>query len=158
MLAKNIKDNLKEYVTSKITKDNIEKKYLELEEKLSFMDADLRNIAKSAKNSGNIVIVASSDKLKFLENYGFDVIVLSDNSSQEATIKSNFKSSKYKDIYLCDSDTESDIIKDLKDNYNANVINVKMMYTLTDEEVNMHEDYLTIMHSFIENIRNTALS
>ena len=158
MLAKNIKNNLKDYVTSKIVKDNIDKKYEELEEKLSFMDADLRNIAKSAKNSGNIVIVASSDKLKFLENYGFDVIVLSDNSSQETSIKSNFKLDKYKDIYLCDTDTESDLIKDLKDNYNANIINVKMMYTLSDEEVASNEDYLTIMHNFIEDIRNTALS
>ena len=158
MLAKNIKNNLSDYVTSKIVKDDLENKYDDLAETLSFMDADLRNIAKQAKNDGNSTIIASSNKLKFLENYGFSVIVLSDNSVQEANIKSNFKSGKYKDIYLCSTDSESEFIKDLKDNYNAKIINVNMMYTLTNEQITANEDYLTIMHDFIENIRNTALS
>ena len=153
MLAKNIKNNLQDYVVSKITKDNLDTKYKELEEKLSFMDADLRN-----SKSGNLAIVVSSSKLKFLENYGFNVIVLTDNSSQEVNIKSNFKSGKYRDIYLCSTDEETEIIKDLKDNYNANIINVNMMYTLSEKDVETNEDYLTIMQDFIENIRNTALS
>ena len=158
MLAKNIKNNLQDYVVSKITKDNLDTKYKELEEKLSFMDADLRNIASQASKSGNLAIVVSSSKLKFLENYGFNVIVLTDNSSQEVNIKSNFKSGKYRDIYLCSTDEETEIIKDLKDNYNANIINVNMMYTLSEKDVETNEDYLTIMQDFIENIRNTALS
>ena len=158
MLAKNIKNNLIDYTTSKMVIDGIEAKYKELEETLSYMDADLRNIASTAIMDGNSTIVASSNKLKFLENYGFNVIALDDESLMEANIKSNFKNEKYKDIYLCDTDTKTPLIEELEKNYKANIINVKMMYTLTDSEVNNKDSYLTIMDDFIEDIRNTALS
>lgn len=158
MLAKNIKNNLIDYTTSKTVSDNINKRYKALEETLSYMDADLRNIAATAIMDGNPTIVASSNKLKYLEMYGFNVIVLNDDSNTEATIKSNFKAKRYKDIYLCDTDEKTDLIAELESTYDANIINVKMMYTLTDTEKSMGEDYLTIMNDFIENIRNTALS
>ncbi len=157
MLAKNIKNNIIDYTTSKIVIDNIESKYRELEISLSYMDADLRNIAKSAQTEGTNTIVASSDKLKFLEKYGFNVISLDNESTVESTIKSNFKSERYKDIYLCSSDQETDLIKELQNNYKANIINVNMLYTLENKETT-NENYLTIMQSFIDNIRNTALS
>ncbi len=158
MLAKNIKNNLIDYTTSKLVIEEIEKKYRELEETLSYMDADLRNIANMASKEGNTTLVVSSDKLQFLENYGFNVVVLDSDTIMEATIKSNFKSERYKDIYLCSSDSKSDLIKELESNYKANIINVNMLYTLKDDEVNNNESYLTIMQDFIENIRNTALS
>ena len=158
MLAKNIKNNLIDYTTSKTVAENIEKRYKELEETLSYMSADLRNIGSTAIMDGNPTIVTSSNKLKFLEDYNFNVIALDDESVTDATIKSNFNSKRYKDIYLCDNDEKTDLIADLEENYGANIINVKMMYTLTDKEVEDNEDYLTIMKDFIENIRNTALS
>ena len=158
MLAKNIKNNLIDYTTSKTIAETIENKYKELEETLSYMDADLRSIASNAAKEGTNSIVVSSNKLKFLENYGFNVVVLNDESVTDATIKSNFNSKRYKDIYLCDNDEKTDLIAELEEKYNAQVINVKTMYTLTDKEVADGEDYLTIMKDFIENIRNTALS
>ncbi len=158
MLAKNIKNNLIDYTTSKTVIENIDIKYKKLEEELSYMDADLRNIASTAFRDGNNTLIVSSDKLKFLENYGFEVIILDSDNVNVATIKSNFKSEKYKNIFLCDSDTKSDLIKDLETNYKANIINVSMMTTLSDDKVVANETYLTIMEDFIENIRNTALS
>lgn len=158
MLAKNIKNNLQEYTTSKLTKETIEEKYLELEEKLSYMDADLRNIASSAIMDGNPVIVTSSSKLNYLKKYGFEVIDLSSDSINESAIKGNFKSGTYKDIYLCNIDKKNELIEDLETNYKANIITVNTMRTITDEEASNNEDYETIMNSFIENIRNTALS
>lgn len=158
MLAKNIKDNLVEYTTSKTVVEAIEKKYLELEETLSYMDAELRSIASSAIMDGNYTLVVSSNKLKFLENYGFNVIVLDSDSINEVTIKSNFKSENYKDIYLCDIDTKSELITELESKYKANIIKVNTLYTLTDTEVAANENYLTIMNDLISNIRNTALS
>ncbi len=154
MLAKNIKNNLIDYTTSKIVIDSIESKYNELQQTLSYMDATLRNIANSAASKD---IVVSSSKLKFLENYGFNVIVLADED-YSTSIESNFKNEKYKDIYMCSSDEETELIKNLKDKYKANIINVEMMYTLSDEEVLNNDNYLTIMQTFIDNIRNTALS
>lgn len=158
MLAKNIKNNLLEYTTSKVVSEDIENKYKELEETLSYMDADLRSIASSAIMDGNPLLIVSSSKLKFLENYGFEIIDLSSESLNTATLKSNFKSGNYKDIYLCSTDTKSDLITELETNYKANIINVNMLYTLTDSEAANNENYETIMGELIDNIRNTALS
>ncbi len=158
MLAKNIKNNLIDSTKSKIVIDNIKERYNELSETLSFMDADLRNIANLAKKEGNPNIVVSSNKLRFLENYGFNVIVLNDSNIAESTIESNFKNEKYKDIYLCNNDETTELIKTLESKYKANIINVSMMYTLNDTEVLNNETYLTIMDDFIQDIRNTALS
>ena len=158
MLAKNIKNNLIEYTTSKTVIDTIENKYKELEEELSYMDADLRNIANSANFDGNSILVVSSNKLKFLENYGFEVIVLNSDNINPTSVKSNFKNENYKDIYLCNTDEKSELITELEKDYKANIINVNVMQTLTDGDVASNENYLTIMQNFIDKIRNTALS
>lgn len=158
MLAKNIKNNLIEYTTSKVTKESIENNFNELEERLSYMDADLRSIASQAVNEGNSLIITSSSKLNFLKKYGFEILNLDNNSINENTLKSNFKNENYKDIYLCSTDPKTDLIKDLETNYGANVITVNTMETLTDNDVANKENYETIMNNFIENIRNTTLS
>jgi len=158
MLAKNIKNNLIDYTTSKTVIESIEKKYKELEEELSYMDADLRNISNTAVMDGNNIIIASSNKLKFLENYGFEVVVLNSDTLNETSIKNNFKKEIQKDIYLCSTDTKTDLITELEKNYKAHIINVDIMNTLSDVAIANSENYLTIMKSFIENIRNTALS
>lgn len=158
MLAKNIKNNLIEYTTSKVTKESIENNFNELEERLSYMDADLRSIASQAVIEGNSLIITSSSKLNFLKKYGFEILNLDNNSINENTLKSNFKNENYKDIYLCSTDPKTDLIKDLETNYGANVITVNTMETLTDNEVANKENYETIMNNFIENIRNTTLS
>lgn len=158
MLAKNIKNNLIDYTTSKIATETIESKYNEIEEKLSYMDADLRNIASLALEDGNPVIIVSSNKLKFLANYGFEVINLDNKNISESSLKSNFKNGTYKDIYLCDTDEKSELITQLEEDYKANIIDVNTMYTLSDSETANNENYETIMSQFIENIRSTALS
>ena len=158
MLAKNIKNNLIDYTTSKIASETIETKYNELKEKLSYMDADLRNIASLASKEGNNTLIVSSNKLNFLSNYGFEIIDLTNKNITKSTIKSNFKKGKYKDIYLCDIDTKNDLIKELEKNYDANIISVNTMYTLNDKQTSNGENYETIMNEFIENIRSTTLS
>ena len=155
MLAKNIKNNLLDYTTSTVLKENIEDRYKEIEEELSFMDAELRSVAMEAKSDGNATLVVSSNKLLFLENYGFQVIVLGDEENE--SIRELFDDGDVSDIYLCDIDQKNDFITSLESEYDANIINVDTMYTLTDEEASGNKTYLTIMREFIDNIRNTTL-
>ena len=155
MLAKNIKNNLLDYTTSTVLKENIEERYKEIEEELSFMDAELRSVAMEAKSDGNATLVVSSNKLLFLENYGFQVIVLGDEENE--SISELFDDGDVSDIYLCDIDQKNDFIISLESEYDANIINVDTMYTLTDEEASGNKTYLTIMREFIDNIRNTTL-
>ena len=156
MLAKNIRNNLVDYTTSTVMIENINQKYEEIEETLSFMDAELRSVATEAKKDGVSTLVVSSSKLAFLENYGFHVIVLN-SDMKEDSLKDSFDDGTYKDIYLCDTDQKTDFISSLEEEYEANIISVDTLYTLSDEEASNNENYLTIMRNFIDHIRNTTL-
>lgn len=151
MLAKNIKDNLIEYLTSKIIIEDIEKNYKDFQEKISIMDASLHSLGKEAKENSKNVIIVSNNMFKYLENYGFDVISLEDSSNQKEnklnSIKSNFKSGKYKHILVADIDQSDELVQDLVTNSKAESIVVDTLtMTLTD-------DYFNIMTKYIENIK-----
>lgn len=155
MLAKTIKDNLQNFVSSKYAKDELEKKYNELAEKLSIMDAELRTVAKSAKDLNKNTLVVSSNMFKYLEGYGFTVISLEDNPNLN-TLKTNFQNKVYTTLFKKDTDEETDTIKDLEKS-GAKIITVNTMQTLTSEEKQNNETYFTIMNEYMENIKNATL-
>jgi len=156
MVAMNIRDNLEELTNSKYLNEEIEKRYDSLEETLSIMDADLREIADDAKSTNRNTLVVSSNKFKYLENYGFNVIVLSEEENT-SSIKSNFKNNTYTTIFMGSKEEKTDLITDLETNYNAKIVSVNTMETLEKEEKDNKETYLTIMEDFIEDIRKVTL-
>ncbi len=155
MLAKTIKENLGEFINSKYAKEEIDKKYNELAENLSVMDAELRSIAKNSKDLNKHTIVASSNMFKYLTSYGFNVISLEDNININ-NLKNSFIDGTYKVLFMKDTDTKTEVIKDLENN-GVKIISVKTMKTLTTEEKNNNETYFTIMNEYIDNIKNTVL-
>lgn len=155
MLAKTIKDNLQDFVSSKYAKDELEKKYNDLSEKLSIMDAEFRSIAKSAKDLNKNTIVVSSNVFKYLNNYGFNVISLEDDVNIN-TLKANFQNNVYTTIFMKDTDNVTDTIYSLEKE-GAKIIKVHTMKTLTTDEKNNHETYFTIMNEYIEEIKNATL-
>lgn len=99
MLAKNIKDNLKEYLDNKYVIETVVENYENIKEKLSLIDADLRKVGNEAKNNGQNFVLSTSNSFKFLENYGFIVKslqtdVIDDKLNIEA-IEKDLKSDKY---------------------------------------------------------------
>lgn len=162
MLGKNIKEYFSEYVDNKYLIEEIEKNYLKLEETMSIMDAELRNIASTAdKDKKSKVIVTSSDVFKYLENYGFTVISLEDEENLTTnnlnTIKKNFKDSTYDSILMLKGDEKTELINSLVDEHKAKIITINEMYALDETEKNNNETYLTIMDSYIDTIRNIVL-
>ncbi len=155
MLAKTIKDNLQDFVSSKYAKEELENRYNVLAEKLSVMDAELRNVAKSANEIGKGTIVASSNMFKYLKNYGFNVISLEEETNLN-TVQNNFKNKTYTTLFMKDTEEKSDTIKELEKN-GAKVITVNTMETLTKEEKENNDTYFTIMNEYMENIRNATL-
>ncbi len=156
MLAKNIKDYLIEYLSSQSIIDYVNEKYLELSEILSLKDADLRAIGKEAKEKGTNIIVVSNDVFNFLENYGFEVISLDENTLTDSSlnsIKTNFEKENYTTILVLDNNyTEN--INNIVDEFDANVIDIKSMSVFEDND----DDYLTVMEQFINIIRNLCLT
>ncbi len=155
MLAKTIKDNLKDFVSSKYAKEELEKKYEALAEKLSIMDAELRTVAKSANELNKGTIVASSNMFKYLKNYGFNVISLEEETNLNS-ILNNFKDKTYSTVFMKDTEEKSEAIKELEKN-GAKVIKVNTMETLTIEEKENNDTYFTIMNEYMENIKNATL-
>ena len=157
MLAKNIKDYLKEYLESQIISDYVEKKYQELSEILSLKDADLRAIGKEAQSKGTNTLIVSDNVFKFLENYGFNIVSLDEENLTEGTlnsIKNNFKKETYTTILVLDNNyTEN--IKTIVNDYKAKTIDVKSMINV---ETDNTDDYLTVMQDFIDNIENICIS
>lgn len=156
MLAKNIKDYLKEYLSSKIIMDYVDKKYNELSESLSLKDAELRAIGKNAKEKGTNTLVVSDNVFKFLESYGFNIVSLDEatlNESSLSAIQNSFKKGTYSSILVLDNNYTDNINAIIKEN-ETTAINVNSMTNIEGENV---EDYLTVMQEFIDNIRNICI-
>ena len=157
MLATTVKNNLSEFISSKYIKEEINKNYEKIQEQVSIIDANLRNIASTSKASDNNVIITSTNALKFLENYGFKVISIEDDDNYTTELKNNFKNGKYKTLFIKKGES-NDKINELKDTYKAKSVEVNMMDVLDDNERKNNEDYLSIMNSFLQNISDTCLN
>ncbi|MDE6284682.1 MAG: metal ABC transporter substrate-binding protein [Bacilli bacterium] len=156
MLAKNIKDNLIEYLSSKYIIENVEKKYEELAEILSLMDADLRAIGKEAKEKGKNTLVVNSDLFYYLENYGFNIISLDPDSVTETTMnnmKSAFNKKTYTSLIVLD-EINSEDIKSIVEENNISTINISSMIHNDPDK----GDYVMQMQAFIDSIQNLTLN
>jgi ABC-type Zn uptake system ZnuABC Zn-binding protein ZnuA len=152
MLAKNVRESFREYLNNKTVKAEIEKKYEELAENLSLMDADLRSIGDYAKSKNKDVILVSNKAYKFLENYGFNVVCLEDeNYKNDAGItaaKNNYKNGKYT-VLIYESKDDLEIISSLLELDNNRGITLSRMTNGIPTD-----DYLNIMQQFINALRN----
>ena len=161
MLATNVKNNLTELIENKYLIDEINKNYKELEEELSIMDAELRSIASAAKANDKNTLIVSSNMFKFLENYGFEVISLESekdlSTTTIASVKSDFKNKTQKYIFMKNTDEKNELVNSLIENYNATVITVNCMSTLSDENITNNDNYISLMNEFLDNIRNVVL-
>mgnify|MGYP003571295798 CR=1 FL=1 len=154
MLVKNIRGTLNEYLNNTVKEDVVNEKYDELYSKVSWIDAELRDIAKEAKENDNNTLVVSSNAFKFLEGYGFNIISLEDitaSGSENALndIKNKFKNSTYTNILKLSSEENNDLINELKDKYKANIKEINSLITNSDTA----SDYITIQYENIAIIR-----
>lgn len=156
MLATTVKNNLVDFITNNYIKEEIEKNFKDIKEKISLIDAELRTIGNASKEKGKNTIIASSDMFKYLQNYGFNVISLEDSKNITNEVKANFKNETYKYIFIEDNKI-NDNIKMLVDECGAETISVNTMTVLSDEEVKNNEDYINITRSFIKRLSDVVL-
>ncbi len=158
MLANTIKTDLQELSSSKYAAEKIENNYNILEEDLSTLDAEIRKIADTAKKNNKNTIVIAYDSFGFLSQYGFNVVNISNENNITTSIKNKFKNKSYKYIFVNNKKEVSDSVKDLVDNYGAELVEIKTMATLTDEERSNGDNYLSIMHDFINTLSTITLT
>ena len=156
MLATTVKDNLLDFISSTYIKEEIEKNYANIQEEISLIDAELREIGSSSAIKNKNTIIVSSNMFGFLSNYGFNVISLEDDKNMTSDLKDNFKNGTYKYIFIED-DVKTDNVNTLVNDYKAEVFSVNTMSVLNEDEVKNNEDYINIMKSFIKSLTDVVL-
>jgi ABC-type Zn uptake system ZnuABC Zn-binding protein ZnuA len=56
-----------------------------------------------------------------------------------------------------DTEEKTELISSLETDYNAKIVVVDTMMTLSSESKSNNENYLTIMNNYLENIKNATL-
>ena len=157
MLCNTIKNDLIEITNNKYLTNEINENYKKLEEELSILDANLKTIADNTEASKKTLVIADN-AFSFLESYGFNIVNISDKNNITNSIKEKFKNGTYNTIYVRANSQVMDEIKDLSDNYKAKLVEIDTMNTLTEEERNNKETYLTIMNKFLTDLSNNTLN
>lgn len=154
MLCSNIKNSLIDYNSNVYIKEEIEKNYKTLNEKISELDVELYNIGK---NSNYNTLLVTNDVFKYLTKYNINVISIdTDNELIDkayADAKLLIKEKKVQYIFSLDGEqltkTQEKFIAD-----NSLVkISINDLFTLSDDERKNGENYLTLMKTIIDNYK-----
>jgi len=154
MLARNIKNGLSEYVSSKILKEQIENKYEELKIKISNIDAELNTIYENSKHK---YIITDNDTLKFLEKYGFTVISLEnhDGVSEKNLVdaKNLINNGTVKYIFTLNGTEVNKYVAEIKKTTKVELLEINSLSNLSDKQRSEKEDYFTLINENIEMLK-----
>ena len=156
MIAQNVKNGLNQYINGKQLKDEINANYNNFKVTISEYESTLRLLSQNGKYN---TLIVSKDYLKFLENYGFEVISLEEtdnlNSDTINKAKSLISSKENSYIFVTDEENEnySKTIEEVK-NAGAKLIVLNTMTILTSEQRESKDNYITLMNENIELLKS----
>ena len=152
MIASNIKNSLKEYVSNQKIIDKIDDNYDKLKVSISEIDVELKTIAENASN--NTLIVGNST-FNFLKNYGFNVIYIDDSENSNTNLsqaKKLVQNKSVNSLFVLSGYTETDNIKELV-KAGITIVEVPNLYTINSEQRKNNQDYLFFIKNMVENIK-----
>lgn len=152
MLAQNIKIGFNEYINNHYLKNDIEENYDALKVEVSNLDAKIKLMVESSTNK---TIVVADDLFKFLENkYGLTVISLEENDNLTDKTKADvidlITSGQISYIFTTQNREVNDTVNEIKNLTNVELVELKTITNLTEEERKNKDDYFTLMNYNIE--------
>lgn len=154
MIARNIKTNLKDYEENVYNKNYIEDQYKDLKIKISELDVELTLMGKNASKNA---ILVSDNSLNFLTKYNIKVLsVNSDNEDYTKNLneaKELISNGNIKYIYKPTGSTLNEEIQNIVNNYKLEELEIKTMYTISEDDKKESLDYLTIMEENITKLK-----
>jgi zinc transport system substrate-binding protein len=154
MMARNIKEGFKEYITNTYLKREIDTNYEKLKIDISEIDAELNLIVENAPDK-NIVI--ADDSFLYLQKYGLNVLSLEENENLTAKklddIKKLINNGKIKYVFVRDNDELNATAKKLVDDYKLTTISLRTGTNLSTEERDEKVDLVQIMNNNIESLK-----
>ena len=154
MMAQNIKDGLKEYITSSYLQKSINSKYNSLKIKLSELDADFR---LTADNSKDKTVVVNDSSLKYLEKFGLKVFCLDDDATEKTVsdVEELINDGKIDYIFNFEGEKNTSITDRLLTKYQSlQLLKLHKLDNLDDEERDQGEDYISIMKDNLETLKD----
>ncbi|MGM9879262.1 MAG: metal ABC transporter substrate-binding protein [Bacilli bacterium] len=154
MLGQNIKNELTEYISYRYLVEEIKDQYTLLKVDITELETEIK---KTADNSVNNQIIVADESLNFLEKYGFEVINLTNNNKEKESNISKARelldNGELNYIFVMDHSKDYDIVNELKDSYNVEVLTFRTLDTITEKDEQNNDDYLSIMHSNVDLIK-----
>lgn len=151
MIGQNIKSALEDYILTNYLIDEIEESYTLLKVDITELETEFK---KAADNSVNNTIIVADESLNFLDKYGFNVINLTDNGKEKESnieeARSLLANDEISYIITMEHAKDYDITEELKNSYNVETLTFRTIDTITEDDVDNNDDYLSIMHSNID--------
>lgn len=151
MLGQNIKNELTEYISYRYLVEEIKDQYTLLKVDITELETEIK---KTADNSVDNQIIVADESLNFLEKYGFKVINLTNNGKDKenniALAKELLNSGKLNYVFVMDHSRSYEIVNQLKEIYKAQILTFRTLDTITEKDEQNNDDYLSIMHSNID--------
>ncbi len=152
MIASNIKNTLKEYVSNQKMIDKIDSNYDSLKIKISEFDVELKTIAENANNN---TLIVDNNTFNFLKSYGFNIISIVDKENSNTNMsqaKKLIQNKTVSNIFVLSGYEETSDIKELV-KAGATIVEVPNLYTINDDQRKNKQDYLYFIKNMIENIK-----
>lgn len=146
-LIKNIKEGLLEKVQSHYLQNEITENYQTLRTEISSLSAELRQLSQSYENN---TLIITDDSFYFLENYGFEIISLADESniSERVTYDVQALIDDKNLNYMIGSNfyEPNEFTKELIADNELELLELHTLSTILESERADDQDYLTIMN------------
>ena len=150
-MANNIKKGLKEYINEAYIRKEIDDNFDTLKIDLIQLEADYRETASRANSK---TIIVGDDVFSYLSKYGMNIISLEESKKYSkknyVSTEKLIKNGQVKYIYIKKGQKINNNIKQLKEKYNIEIIELNIMNTLSSEDKKNGKDYISIMHDNLE--------
>ena len=152
-IAQNVKNGLKEYITSSYLQEEIDENYDILKLELSTLDANLKEASQNAKNTS---IIVNDNDLKVLSKYGLNIISIDEATMTDkdlADAKSLLNNKTCKHIFVKKGYKETETMKELKEKYDIDYLEIDTLNNISLDDKNSNKTFITIMKENIDNLK-----
>ena len=150
-IAQNIRNGLKEYITSSYLQKEIDENYNNLKLQISTIDAEMKEMVQNATSKA---IIISDNDFKFLEKYGFEIISIDKNTASDKDLSDAKKLIANKTvsyIFAKKGNASTDNINDILKSYpTTTVLELDTLNTISNSDKSDNKDYITIMYENID--------
>ena len=154
MVARNIKEGLKEYVVSENLDKKIDDNYEALKINISNLDVELKEMAENASNKN---IIVQDNELTFLSKYNLIITSLDEETMTDKIYNdaSNIISdSDIKYIYILSGREKNEYTKRLiEENSDLEILYIDPINNISTEDKNDGKDYISIMNDNIDKLK-----